>query len=114
MKVHVQEARKALDNKLADYPATRFRDVRATIHDPNPAIAAMHLQFAPGADPNAPLEVVFCGELNAKNAMGAYVGWQLFAVTDDGYVFLDDKADEFCGAGHTFFGDYTAVLTFKR
>lgn len=57
-------ARRLLDQQLLDYPSARFRDVHA----------------------NGPLA---CGFVNAKNRLGAYSGWQRFAVL----AFEEDGAD---------------------
>lgn len=50
----VEDARRALDETLLDFPSARFRDVRGN-------------------------GFVLCGFVNAKNRMGAYSGWSRFA-----------------------------------
>ncbi|MNR97638.1 hypothetical protein D3C72_288230 [compost metagenome] len=47
-------ARRALNERLLDYPSARFRDVRGN-------------------------SAAICGFFNAKNRMGAYSGWSRFA-----------------------------------
>lgn len=61
--------REALNEQLMDYPSARFRDVRAD-----------------GSR--------VCGFVNAKNAMGAYIGWRPFGVIDSarGAVLVVDDA----------------------
>lgn len=61
--------REALNEQLMDYPSARFRDVRAD-----------------GGR--------VCGFVNAKNAMGAYIGWRPFGAIDSarGAVLVVDDA----------------------
>lgn len=54
-----QNLRKEMDRKLVDYPSTRFQNVRAAPATPDPGFT-------------------FCGEMNAKNRMGGYNGWERF------------------------------------
>lgn len=67
-------ARAVLDRQLADYPSTRFRNVRASFGTDTASIA-------------------FCGEVNGKNAMGGYTGWRPFLVMvdEEPFAFFGDK-----------------------
>lgn len=58
----IEAIRSALDRDLYDSQSARFRDVQVG-RDPKPG----DLRFA-------------CGQVNAKNLMGAYVGYRPFAV----------------------------------
>ncbi|QBX37219.1 hypothetical protein E4M02_02605 [Brevundimonas sp. S30B] len=87
-------ARAALDERLLDYPSARFREVRGN-------------------------NMVLCGNVNAKNRMGAYSGWTRFAVFhSDGSssVYMDGEGsgtimvDGFCGSGVFDGRDYTDQL----
>lgn len=60
--VAAAKARAALDQKLFDYPAARFRDVRA-----------VEYVEQVGA-------IGFCGKVNGKNRVGGYTGWDDFTV----------------------------------
>lgn len=60
--------RKILDEKLLDYPSSRFRSV--------------YLDNIPG-------KRLLCGEINTKNRLGGYVGWSHFKV----YVDKDEWAE---------------------
>lgn len=50
------DARRVLEDRLFDYPAARFRTVRAN-------------------------DFMICGEVNAKNRLGAFTGWKRFGVS---------------------------------
>lgn len=98
----IAEARSALDERLFDYPSARFRDVRGR-------------------------DKVLCGFVNAKNRMGAYIGWTRFAyvsfsedpslyIEDSENASIDNFLDAFCGEdglrnqGH----DYSSELSYRR
>lgn len=71
---HEREVREALDRTLHDAPAARFKDIRviAGRRDGEPKL--------------------LCGLVNAKNRLGAYVGWHRFLVergTDFAVVSVD-------------------------
>jgi hypothetical protein len=51
-----------LDTSLLDYRSARFRNVKVVLGSNKWAISA------------------WCGEINSKNAFGAFTGWQPFAV----------------------------------
>lgn len=71
-------ARSSFDGRLNDYPTARFEDVHARL---------VHSVYADdeGDSNKVPwihrggLVVVLCGQVNAKNRMGAYTGWSRFA-----------------------------------
>ena len=98
---HISDARRALDERLFDYPTARFRDVRGN-------------------------GFVLCGLVNAKNRMGAYAGWKRFAWisgSDDPRLLSDEEAerddvllDAFCGEdGLQNQGrDYSREITYQR
>jgi hypothetical protein len=56
------KVREAFDDQLLDYPSARFKKVRAGYTE---------IGSAP----------YFCGQLNAKNSSGAYIGWRYFSWT---------------------------------
>lgn len=62
--------RKTLDDQLLDYPAARFRNVRAAY-----------------LESGGPDTVRLCGEINPRNRAGGYNGWQPFAATSDPEIF---------------------------
>ncbi len=96
------KARQTLDRKLLDYPAARFRDVS-------------------GRKTPAGNGYVFCGFVNSKNRMGAYVGWEGFysLVNDDGASLvmksdgeiMSDLVDTVCKTSSG--PDQAALLTFR-
>ena len=57
-----------IDATLLDYSSARFRNVRAVLHLD---WRSWHRDF------------YICGEINSKNGMGGYTGWQSFVVTED-------------------------------
>lgn len=57
----IEQARKALDDRLMDYPAARFRNTYA--------------RMGSGG------VIQFCGEANVKNGFGAMTGWKGFILT---------------------------------
>lgn len=62
----ITETRGILDDRLVNYPETRFRNVRY-----------VKTGFAGG-----PKNVMgFCGEMNTQNRMGGYTGWSPFFVS---------------------------------
>ncbi|UVO49159.1 hypothetical protein M0208_00975 [Sphingomonas sp. SUN019] len=73
------EARDELDTVLADYSSARFRNVQARL---------VRSVFASddGQSNKVPwlhrggVVLVFCGEVNAKNRMGGFTGWEKFAL----------------------------------
>jgi hypothetical protein len=70
--VEAQNVRPMLDRRLRDLPSTRFQAVFAsitTLKDPN--FGTDYAAYA------------ICGQINTKNAMGGYIGWQEFAVVRD-------------------------------
>jgi hypothetical protein len=74
-----KDAHGALDNGLPDYPSTRFRSVHGMV-------------YLPGRNPS---NYILCGDLNTKNRMNAYSGWEEFAVSYSStgktvYAFLSD------------------------
>lgn len=87
------DARRAFNESLFDYPSARFREVRAN-------------------------QSVLCGNVNAKNQLGAYVGWRPFVFVrydaQPGTLFVDDDImiDTFCKDASRFVaGDYASRLT---
>jgi hypothetical protein len=72
-------------DRLKDPESARIRNVRSSLHS-----------LSSG-------ERYVCGEVNAKNAHGGYVGFRNFVVTNDGDVFIEnDKGidviiDFWCG-----------------
>ena len=74
----VPAVRKGLDNQLNDYPSARFRGVQARL------VRSVYADDE-GQSDRVPwlhrggLVLVFCGEINARNRMGGYGGWQPFA-----------------------------------
>lgn len=96
-------ARSVLDRSLGDYPSARFRAVRVSY----------------GTDATS---IGFCGEVNAKNAMGGYTGWRPFflIVNDDPFVFVGDKPGyalqvvEMCRVQKLNTKDYSAALTYRH
>lgn len=95
--------RDTLDLTLTDYSSARFRDVRAL-----------------GKDGAA--GVIFCGLVNAKNPLGAYVGWRRFAAmrtiieVDDGQPFSSEEVDLLCDRPDLIADtqDWSAILTYQR
>jgi hypothetical protein len=57
-----------LEGYLRDYPATRFRRVYPHRYEAGPGKPFWYL----------------CGEINAKNGLGGYTGWETFAITVEG------------------------------
>jgi hypothetical protein len=58
------------------------------LNDPESArIRGEFLSLSDGDPPTVSL----CGEINAKNRMGGYVGYGRFIVADDGQVILEDS-----------------------
>jgi hypothetical protein len=95
--------RKEFNKSMLDYPSTRFRDVRASV------LKGKH-------------EPMLCGFVNGKNRMGAYVGWQPFALfgpadaDDTASLWMDDPGmvEIFCrpSADRDYdTKDYSADLT---
>jgi hypothetical protein len=81
------EVRQALDRELNDYPSARFREVFITVNGQADGRRGPY----------------FCGKVNAKNRMGAYVGWTDFVASDVGIVDVRGDGDDFlldtlCGA----------------
>lgn len=65
-----EAARQALDTRLFDYPSARFRGVKSAVF-------------------------VICGEVNSRNRLGAYTGWQSFMIaTNDGETTIYLKPDD--------------------
>ena len=67
------KVRQVLEDKLLDYPAARFRKVRAIYR---------------GSDPKS---LRFCGEINARNRAGGYNGWRTFVATTGPDIFEIDE-----------------------
>lgn len=94
-------ARVELDKTLFDYPTARFREV--------------FVKGSPGET------VIACGYVNAKNRMGAYIGWQRFAWFGSNknralYVSPTDvtMTDALCTEpGHIDSKDYAPDLTYR-
>ena len=87
------DARRAFNESLFDYPSARFRDVRGN-------------------------QAVLCGNVNAKNQLGGYVGWRPFAFVrfdeQPGTLYVGDDVmvDTFCADVARFVaGDYADRLT---
>ncbi|WP_100259298.1 hypothetical protein [Qipengyuania seohaensis] len=74
----VEEARKALDDQLTDYPSARFRGVRARIVPSVYSSDEGQSDKVPWTHRGGPI-LVLCGQINAKNRMGGYTGWSDFA-----------------------------------
>lgn len=82
----IDSARRALDDQLLDFRSARFRDVTGNGY-------------------------VLCGKVNAKNRVGAYIGWMPFAaVWRDGRtsLYLQEAGAEpplvletFCSSGRS-------------
>lgn len=72
----VRAAHPVLDGELRDYPSARFRNVH---------VVKIGMTTGP--------EYWICGEVNAKNAYGAYTGWAAFAVSPGGPVTYRDPGD---------------------
>lgn len=92
-----EEARAALDSRLLDYPSARFRGVTAHV---------------------AGKAVTFCGQVNAKNRSGGYVGWEAFGVfvADGASVSIDPKMTAILCApptGEAVPGDFSAALAHR-
>lgn len=73
----IPAARAELDSQLTDYPTARFRNVhvrmvRSVYNDDEG-----QSNKVPWTHRGGPI-LVFCGEINAKNRMGGYGGWQQF------------------------------------
>lgn len=69
LQIEAQQSRASLDQKLVDFPTARIRSVYAgfvNLKDP-----------VFGKSYAAP---VICGQINARNSMGGYRGWQAFVV----------------------------------
>lgn len=61
-------SRGLLEGYLLDYPATRFRKVYPHRYEAGPGKPFWYL----------------CGEINTKNGLGGYTGWDTFAITVEG------------------------------
>lgn len=90
------------DREMLDYPAARFRDVRA-IRGPKGGVR-------------------FCGFVNGKNRLAAYSGWKEFLATNfDGTPDVDVRpegdilVDTLCHGGNGIQDsrDYSADLTHR-
>lgn len=83
-KLHTQavaalpSVRAELDGLLTDYPSARFRNVRAVMTRSVYSSDEGQSNKVPWTHRGG-LVLVFCGEINAKNRMGGYGGWQQFA-----------------------------------
>lgn len=68
----IREIRKFLENEIANYDSTQFKEVTA------------------GVSPTG--AYIFCGSLKSKNVFNAYTGWQRFAIfsTNDGFDFATE------------------------
>lgn len=72
------------DDKLADYPSARFKNVHATHY----YLGIQNFEVQQHKRRTTELSsYVLCGLLNVKNAFGAYIGWLPFAV-DNGDVHV--------------------------
>lgn len=98
----LSDARDAFDARLFDYPSARFRETRGN-------------------------GFILCGMVNAKNRMGAYTGWQQFAVysgsDDDGPgLYIEDSTDggeimlEICSVSEDAKRgkDWSAEISYRR
>ncbi|MBM3606618.1 MAG: hypothetical protein FJX25_18490 [Alphaproteobacteria bacterium] len=67
----IEQARELFEERLLDYPSARFRNVTGN-------------------------DRVICGFVNAKNRLGAYVGWEGFVIvqTDGTSTLRLNEADE--------------------
>lgn len=66
------------DSQLTDYPSARFRNVQARL------VRSIYSSDE-GQSNRVPwthrgnVVLILCGEINAKNRMGGYIGWERFA-----------------------------------
>lgn len=96
------KVRRALDDQLFDYPSARFREVYFT--------------------PTPSGDVLVCGEVNAKNRMGAFIGWKGFYWLGGSVTLADDDPTSvasvtypiFCSAERRQGVDRAAEVTSKR
>ncbi|ALG60983.1 MULTISPECIES: hypothetical protein [Citromicrobium] len=75
----IPEARATLDDALTDYPSARFRNVQARL------VRSVYTSDEGQSDKvpwkhRGGIVLIFCGEINAKNRMGGYTGWEPFAL----------------------------------
>jgi hypothetical protein len=59
VKALIVRARQRFDERLNDYPSARFKDVRVMTDSPTGQLS-------------------LCGQVNARNQLGGYAGWQTF------------------------------------
>lgn len=71
--------REALDGALTDYPSARFRNVKARLVRSVYASDEGQSNKVPW-NHRGGVVLVFCGEMNAKNRMGGYTGWEAFGL----------------------------------
>lgn len=99
--------RSQFDAELFDYTTARFRDVRATVN----------------GDVEGRRGAYFCGFVNSKNRLGAYVGWQPFVASggEAPMIIVGGSGDVMDGVRQTMCGendpsdptDRSALLTFR-
>lgn len=80
-----------------DAPVRKLIMEKSTLKDPfsvqfrNLSLRTIHLKGPPEET-----SVIYCGELNAKNSVGAYVGWSRFYATSlVESVYISKKAKDF-------------------
>jgi hypothetical protein len=71
-------ARASLDEVLTDYPSARFRSVQARLVRSVYADDEGQSNKVPWMHRGG-VVLVICGEINTKNRMGGYTGWEPFA-----------------------------------
>lgn len=71
--------REALDGALTDYPSARFRNVQARLVRSVYSTDEGQSNKVPWTHRGG-VVLVFCGEINAKNRMGGYTGWEPFGI----------------------------------
>lgn len=78
-KALLHRSRSILDDKLVDYSSARLRQFRA--------VRAPRVYYSDGGNPRiVPFlhrgepRTIFCGEVNSRNRMGGYTGWQQVAI----------------------------------
>ena len=91
----ILQARSAMDQSLNDWPSARFRNFRIIF------TKTVFLDTAAPMPPVAPFTFIrgepvmlVCGDINAKNAMGGYTGWQSVMVVGGTLVIAGDEPSE--------------------
>ncbi|SDR10706.1 hypothetical protein [Pseudoxanthomonas sp. CF125] len=80
-----------------DAPIRKLIIEKSSLKDPfsvqfrNLSLRTIHLKGPPEE-----VSLIYCGELNAKNSVGAYVGWSRFYATSLGKsVYISEKSKDF-------------------